>query len=244
MTTAKWTDERTQELQAIVGDETPVTTSTVESAAQTLETTTRSVAAKLRKLGYEVASMAKAHTSAFSPEEAEALKVFVSRSANQFTYAEIAQNFADGKFTAKQVQGKILSLELTGLVKPAEKTEVARTYTEQEEAAFVQLVAAGKFVEEIAEKLGKSINSVRGKALSLLKSGNIEKIPAMKESHAKEKEDVLEALGDVANMTIAQIAEATGKTERGIKTTLTRRGIDCADYKGAEKKAKAAAKAA
>ena len=66
----------------------------------------------------------------------------------------------------------------------------------------------------------------------------------MKESHAKEKEDVLEALGDVANMTIAQIAEATGKTERGIKTTLTRRGIDCADYKGAEKKAKAAAKAA
>ena len=244
MTTAKWTDERTQQLQGIVGDESPVSVKTVEAAAETLETTTRSVAAKLRKLGFEVASMAKVHTSAFSQEEADALSNFVNRYANQYTYAEIAENFADGKFTAKQVQGKILSLELTGLVKPTEKVEAARSYTGEEETAFVQLVKAGKFVEEIADKLGKSINSVRGKALSLLKSGEIEKIPAMKESHAKEKEDALEALGDVTGMTVAEIAEATGKTERGIKTTLTRRGITCADYDGAGRKEKAAAKAA
>ena len=42
-------------------------------------------------------------------------------------------------------------------------------------------------------------------------------------------------------MTVAEIAEAIEKTERGVKTMLTRRGIDCADYKGAERKAKAAA---
>ena len=141
------------------------------------------------------------------------------------------------KFSTKQVQGKILSLELTKAVKPTEKVEAVRTYSEQEEVVFVTLVKEGKFVEEIAETLGKSVNSVRGKALSLLRSGEIDKIPAQKESHAKAKEDVIETL-DVANMTVAEIAAATEKTERGIKTLLTRRGIDAADYKGSEKKAK------
>lgn len=242
-TVAKWTDERTEQLKNYVGVESPVSADTVAKAAEALGTTTRSVAAKLRKIGFEVASLAKAHTSAFTADEADSLAAFVNNNANQYTYAEIAANFNGGKFNAKQVQGKILSMELTGLVKPTEKVEVARTYTEQEEAAFVQLVEAGKFVEEIADKLGKSVNSIRGKALSLLRSGQIAKIPAQKASHAKEREDAFEALGDLSVMTVADIAEATGKTERGIKTTLTRRGINCADYNGADKKAKAAEKA-
>ena len=242
-TVAKWTDERTEQLTSFVGVESPVSADTVAKAAEALGTTTRSVAAKLRKLGFEVASLAKAHTSAFTADEAEALADFVNSNANKYTYAEIAANFNGGKFNAKQVQGKILSMELTGLVKPTEKVEVARTYTEQEEAAFVQLVEAGKFVEEIADKLGKTVNSIRGKALSLLRSGQIDKIPAQKASHAKEREDAFEVLGDLSVMTVAEIAEATGKTERGIKTTLTRRGVSCADYDGAAKKAKAAEKA-
>lgn len=243
-TVAKWTDERTQQLTDFVGAESPVSADTVAKAAEALGTTTRSIAAKLRKIGFEVASLAKAHTSAFTADEAAALASFVQDNANQYTYAEIAANFQDGSFTAKQVQGKILSMELTGLVKPTEKAEVARTYTEQEEAAFVQLVEGGKFVEEIAEKLGKSVNSIRGKALSLLRSGQIAAIPAQKTSHAKEREDAFETLGDLSVLTVAQIAEATGKTERGIKTTLTRRGINAADYAGADKKAKAEAKSA
>ena len=242
-TVAKWTDERTAQLTGLVGGESPVSVDSVTKAAEALETTARSVAAKLRKLGYEVASMAKTTTSAFSADESTALSSFVQDNANQFTYAEIAAKFADGKFTAKQVQGKILSLELTSLVKATEKVEAARTYSEQEEAAFIQLVQSGKFVEEIADKLNKSVNSIRGKALSLLRSGQIEKIPAQKESHAKDKEDVFEGLDNIANMTVADIAAATGKTERGIRTTLTRRGINAADYAGADKKAKATEKA-
>lgn len=242
-TTPKWDEARTAELTALVGSETPVTPATVEKAAEALGTTVRSVAAKLRKIGFEVASLAKVTTSAFTADEAASLSEFVSQNAGQYTYAEIAEKFADAKFSTKQIQGKILSLELTKSVKPTEKVEAVRTYTEQEEVAFVQMVQAGKFVEEIAEKLGKSVNSVRGKALSLLRSGEIEKIPAQKESHAKSKEDVIETL-DIANMTVAQIAEASEKTERGVKTLLTRRGLDASDYKGSEKKAKAEAKAA
>ena len=40
-------------------------------------------------------------------------------------------------------------------------------------------------------------------------------------------------------MTLAEVAIATGKTERGIKTTLTRRGITVANYDGAAKRIKA-----
>ena len=123
MTTAKWTDERTQQLKDFVGVEKPITARTVEKAAEALDTSSRSIAAKLRKLGYEVASLAKAHTSAFTQDEANALSSFVTQNANQYTYTEIAETFASGKFNAKQIQGKILSLELTGMVKPTEKVE-------------------------------------------------------------------------------------------------------------------------
>ncbi|MFI3220801.1 MAG: hypothetical protein QX189_17035, partial [Methylococcales bacterium] len=97
----------------------------------------------------------------------------------------------------------------------------------------------------IAVTLGKSIPSVRGKALSLTRKGQIDKIPAQKDSHAKNTVDPVVALGDkIATMTVAEIAKAVDKTDRGVKTLLTRRGVKVADYDGAAKKAKAEAKAA
>ena len=40
-------------------------------------------------------------------------------------------------------------------------------------------------------------------------------------------------------MTVEAIAEEIGKTPRGVKTMLTRRGISAVDYDGASKAAKA-----
>lgn len=243
----KWNDTAVAKLQGLVkdysGEEVPA--SVVEDAAEQLEVTTRSVAAKLRKLGYEVASMAKEKSPTFSVDEGLALKAFVERSAGTMTYAEIATSFMNGKFTPRQVQGKLLALEMTSAVKPTEKVEVARTYSEAEEAKFVKLANAGKFIEEIAEALGKSVASARGKALSLVRSGHIEGIPKQKESHAKDVVDAINALGPkIASMTVAEIATAVNKTERGIKTLLTRRGIKVSDYDGEAKRAKVDAKVA
>lgn len=240
----KWSDEAVARLLSIVGTASPVSAAKVEQAAQELGFSTRSVASKLRQLDREVASMAKEKTSAFTESETNSLKEFVARKAGSLTYKEIAERFADGKFTAKQIQGKLLALELTGSVKPAEKVEAARTYSEAEEAQFVAMVQAGKFIEDIATALNKTIASVRGKALSLTRNGQIQKIPAQRESHAQNVVDPVTALGDkVVTMTVAEIAAAADKTERGIKTLLTRRGIKVVDYDGAQKKAKAEAKA-
>jgi HSP90 family molecular chaperone len=240
-----WSDEAVQTLLNIVGSVNPVTADLVEAAATQLDKSVRSIASKLRQLDREVASMAKEKAATFTEAEGNDLRDFVSAQSGQLTYKQIAENFMGGKFTAKQVQGKLLALELTGMVKPAEKVEAARSYTESEEAQFIAMANKGAFIEDIAAALNKTVSSVRGKALSLTRNDQIREIPKQKESHAKESVDIVAQLGDkIATMTVAEIAAAADKTPRGLKTLLTRRGIDCADYKGAAKKAKAEAKAA
>lgn len=239
-----WSDEAVAQLVSIAGTQSPVSVARVEQAATTLDRSVRSVSSKLRQLDYDVASMAKEKVAAFTPDQSVHLSNFVVANEGKLTYKEIAEQFP-GEFSAKQIQGKLLALELTGSVKPAEKVEVARTYSDAEEATFIKMANSGKFIEEIAVALGKSIPSVRGKALSLTRKEQIAKIPAQKDSHAKNVVDAVTALGAaIATMTVAEIAKAVDKTERGIKTLLTRRGVDVADYAGAAKKAKAEAKAA
>jgi len=68
-------------------------------------------------------------------------------------------------------------MELTDHVKPAPKVETVRTYSPDEEVTFINMVNDGAFVEAIADALDRSVNSVRGKALSLLRAGEIDAIP-------------------------------------------------------------------
>ena len=240
MALPKWTDERTDELVNFVGDESPISQGTVAEAADQLETSTRSISSKLRKMGYEV-ELASASTSrAFSESQEATLATFVQDNSGEYTYAQIAENFEGGAFSAKSIQGKILSMELTDHVKPAPKVEAVRTYSEDEETTFIEMVNDGAFVEAIADALDRSVNSVRGKALSLLRSGDIDAIPRQEHTKGSTKEDPLADLGDISAMTVEEIAEAIGKTARGVKTMLTRRGLVAEDYDGAAKKEKAA----
>lgn len=238
MTTPKWNDERTAALEAGVNGESPVTKATVARLAEELETSPRSVSSKLRKLGHKV-ELASAAPKAFTDEEADELRDFVETNDGQFTYAEIAANFAGGKFEPRAIQGKILSMELTGSVKPTPKPETTKTYTDEEQAKIVELANSGAFVEDIAAAVNKSVASVRGKLLSLLRDGSVPAIPKQREVKGQAP-DSLEALGDVSVLTVEEIAEKTGKTERGVKTMLTRRGVTAKNYDGAAKAKKAA----
>ena len=235
MALPKWTDERTEALTNFVGGESPVSQATVADAADSLETSTRSISSKLRKMGYDVELASTAGGRSFSESQEATLRSFVTDNSGAYTYAQIAEHFEGGEFSAKSIQGKILSMELTGHVKPAEKPEAVRTYSPEEEATFTTMVNGGSFVEEIAEALGKSVNSIRGKALSLLRSGDINAIPKQKETKGSSKADVLADV-DVASQTVEEIADSIGKTVRGVKTMLTRRGLQCSDYNGAAKK--------
>ena len=240
MAVPKWTDERTQSLTDFVGSESPISQATVASAAEHLETSTRSVSSKLRKMGFDVELASSVSHRTFSDDQEATLLQFVTDNSGQYTYADIASSFEGGQFSAKSIQGKILSMELTSHVKPAEKPESVRTYSPEEEATFTSMVNDGAFVEEIADALGKTVNSIRGKALSLLRSGDIGAIPRQKVTKGSSKADPLSELnGDIGDMTVEAIADEIGKTVRGVKTMLTRRGLTCADYDGAARKEKA-----
>ena len=225
MALPKWTDERTQQLVDFVGDSSPISQAMVSDAADDLETSTRSVSSKLRKMGYDVELASSVSNRTFSEDQEATLSNFVTDNSGQYTYADIASSFEGGHFSAKSIQGKILSMELTSHVKPAEKPESVRTYSPEEENTFTTMVNDGAFVEEIAEALGKSVNSIRGKALSLLRSGDIGAIPKQKETKGSSKADPLAEVNDIENMNVEDIADEIGKTVRGVKTMLTRRGL-------------------
>lgn len=239
MAIPKWTDERTQALVEFVGDESPVSYATVVEAADQLDTSPRSVASKLRKMGNEVESSASVATRAFSDAQESTLRAFVTDNSGQYTYGQIAEAFENGEFSSKQIQGKLLSMQLTEHVKPTPKAEAVRTFSEAEEEKFIGMAEGGAYLEDIAEALNRSVNQIRGKALSLLRQGSIDAIPSQKESKAAGRVDPLEGV-DVTTMTVEEIAEQIGKTARGVKTMLTRRGLTASNYDGAAKQAKAA----
>lgn len=234
MALPKWTDERTAALVSFIGDETPVSYATVVEASDELETSPKSVAAKLRKMGYEVESSASATSRVFSEDQEGTLSTFVQDNSGMYTYGQIAEAFENGSFSSKQIQGKLLSMQLTEHVKPTPKQESVRTFSEAEEATFVAMANKGDFLEDIAEALDRSVNQIRGKALSLLRTSAIDAIPAQRESKGTTRVDPLEGI-DVASMTVEEIADEIGKTARGVKTMLTRRGLTASNYPKAKK---------
>lgn len=186
----------------------------------------RSVTAKLRKLGFDVPKKPAA-APVFSAEETDSLAKFLEDNSGEFTAEEIAANLSENwgrEVTARQVNGKALSMEMTSHIKPAEKKAAVRTYTEAEEKQISSMVEAGKFIEEIADALGRPVNSIRGKLLSMgLKAPQRDKKDAT-------KNDPYAGIEDMGDQTVEQIAEHFGKTVRGVKTVLTRRGLSASDY--------------
>ena len=69
MALPKWTDERTTALTNFVGSEGPVSQATVAEAADQLETSTRSISSKLRKMGFEVELASAASGKSFTADQ-------------------------------------------------------------------------------------------------------------------------------------------------------------------------------
>lgn len=245
-----WNEENVSVLKARVEGVTLVSQDLLVSIADELGHSARGVGSKLRQLvkvgelSLEVQKASDAHKSAWAEDEEAALVDFLNTHNGEMTYNEVAATFLNGKFTAKQIQGKVLSLEMTDTVKKAEKVAAKRTYTEAEEATFIEMANASASLEDIAAALGRELQSVRGKGLSLHREGRINEIPAQAESKATVRADWLEpVMGEMAELTVEQIAVKVGKSERGVKNALTRRGLSCADHNGEKQRAKLDAKA-
>lgn len=238
----KWTEERTQNLAAIAGSmDNVVPVTTVKEAAETLATTVRSVASKLRKMGFEVESSTANKTKAFTEKDEELIRAFLEQNPGKFTFGELAVQLFNDPDMAKKIQGKILSMELTDMVKKTEPKIIPKAFSEEEEKVIESMVNSGEYIENIAKKLGKEINSVRGKCLAMMRSHGIS-MPKQEKTASLVKTDALEELGDIKELLVEDIATKIGKTVRGVKAMLTHRGLSAADYDGEKKAAKIAEK--
>ena len=220
MSKFEYTEDMVTRMHDVAGS--GVTEEIIESLMGEFDFPRRSVTAKLRKLGYDVPKKPGA-APVFSADETDALSSFLEENSGNLTAEEISQQFAGGKFTARQINGKALSLEMTGHVKPAEKKVTPRTYSEEEESKISEMVEGGSYLEEIADAMGRSVNSIRGKLLSM-------GLKAPQRDKKDSKADPYAGIEDMLDQTVEEIAEAFDKTVRGVKTVLTRRGLACADY--------------
>ena len=241
MTKFAWTTENTTALMTAVEGIEIVSQDQAATLADQLGTTARSVGAKLRKLGVQVATAAKA-VSAWTPELEAALTNLLNANEGKYTYAELAEVFGNG-FSAKQLQGKVLHMELTSLVKKSDKKAPVRQYTAAEEDTFVQMVNADMSIEDIAMKMGRTVPQIRGKALSMVREGRIAAQPRQAVVAQTAPANIFEGV-DVAQFTVAELAEKLGKAERSIKASLTRKALTAKDYDGAAKAKKNAEKRA
>jgi hypothetical protein len=223
MSKFEYTEDMVARMQEVAKVE--LTEGAIEALMAEFDFPRRSVTAKLRKLGFEVPKKPGA-APIFSADETEALAEYLNDNSGEYTAEEIATHFSDAwgrEVNARQINGKALSMEKTGDIKPAEKKVAARTYTEAEEALIAKLVAEGKFLEDVADAVGRPVNSVRGKLLSM-------SLKAPQRDKKATKSDPYEGIEDMLDKSVEDIATAFDKTVRGVKTVLTRRGLACADY--------------
>jgi len=223
MSKFEYTEDMVARMHEVAKSE--ITEQSIEGLMTEFDFPRRSVTAKLRKLGYDVPKKPGA-APIFSADETEALAEYLSDNSGDYTAEEIAAHFSDAwgrEVTARQINGKALSMEMTGNIKPAEKKVAPRTYTEEEEATIAKLVADGKFLEDVADAVGRPVNSIRGKLLSM-------GLKAPQRDKKATKSDPYEGIEDMLEKTVEEIASAFDKTVRGVKTVLTRRGLSCADY--------------
>lgn len=223
MSKFEYTDEMVARMHEVAKN--AITEEAIEALMTEFDFPRRSVTAKLRKLGVEVPKKPGA-APIFSADETEALGEFLADNSGEHTAEEIATHFSEvwgREVTARQINGKALSMEKTGDIKPAEKKVAVRTYTEAEEATIAKLVAEGKFLEDIAAAVGREVNSIRGKLLSM-------GLKAPQRDKKATKSDPYEGIEDMLSKSVEEIAVAFDKTVRGVKTVLTRRGLSCSDY--------------
>jgi hypothetical protein len=217
----EYTEEMVARMESVCAN--GVTEEIIEQLCAEFEFPRRSVTAKLRKQGFDVPHKPKAAPT-FTEEETAELREFLEANDGTHTAEEIAEAIAGGKFSARQINGKALSLELTGAIKPAEKKAAPRTYSAEEEARIAELVEGGAFIEDIAAELNKTVQQIRGKLLSM-------KLSAPQRDKKAAKTDAYEGIEELASKhTVAELAAHFDKSERGVKTVLSRRKLSATDY--------------
>ena len=193
----------------------------VEGLAERFNLSSRSIAAKLRHQGITVGKKVKAKSS-FTAEDTATIETLASK-------GKFVEEIADavGK-SVNQIKGKLLSMRIYGVkqrdIKP--KTVYKKSYTEAEEGLVASMANQGKFIEEIADRLGRTVPQIRGKLLSMNITGVKQKTKKGKPAPVY-TEEVLKRIEELANAkkSEAEIADELSLNPKGLHTRMIQLGF-------------------
>jgi len=190
-----------------------------------VEYTQRSINSKLRHMGFSVAKKPSFNgVKKYSAEEEDTIRELAAKDG--IFIEDIAE--ALGR-EAKSIGGKLVSMGLYGIKKKNHKTEIApKTFTEAEESVIREMTSAGEcFIEDIAERLGKGVQQVRGKLAGMrIKGVKTRNLKAPKQAKIYTDEVLAEIKEAIANgQSPEQIAKDRDLNLHGLILTLKRKGI-------------------
>jgi len=209
---SKYTDEMLEQIETAIDEAGSVTAEGISKLCEALDVTERSLTAKLRSMDYDVPT--KERKPSFT--EAETAK-FAELAGAGNTAEDIAEALDK---SVRQVRGKALAMQLT--LEPSPRKEAApKKFSDEEEAIVAKMAEAGDFIEDIAEKVGKTVPQVRGKLLSMKMSAKQRE----KKASARQVLYTEEVIADIikrvtAGETAEAIASAHGLNLRGVQSRI------------------------
>ena len=224
---AKWTEETIEQLTKLAGAVGEIDYTSCEKIAEEMGTSTMSVTAKLRALGYAVGKKEKATVvSAYSDSDV----AIMQKMADGETFIEDIVD-ALGKDSSdpaviKSVRGKLLSMKLSAPTKN-KKEGKPKTFTDAETEQLIKLAGEGKTMVEAAEIMGKTVQQISGKKLHLKLTMELGREKAETGKPKVYTDEVVEKIkAKLASGTALEtIAEELGINPRGLKTQAVKLGL-------------------
>lgn len=142
---------------------------------------------------------------------------------SSIAYAEVEALASELNIPVKSLAPKLRSLGYN--VGKKETVEKTKAYTPEQESLIQEMVTKGFYVEDIAAKLGKTVQQIRGKLLAMKLSA-----PSKTKKEPKPKVYTPELIESIkasinAGKSLETIAAELHLNPRGLKSTLVKLGI-------------------
>lgn len=201
--------------------ESPIDFKLVIYKAQELNTSSTELCKALHYLGFTIQNYITSKNKAWNINDENELLDFIRENEGKLTFADLARMVCGGKYSARQVTGKVAALGLSSLV----VSTTYKRFSDEETESLINLLHLGCEYPQIIQELGKSTHSIGRKISYLKKEGLIT------------QRDIDFPVGlayDTEHLLLAEVARLHSISITLAKFLMRRYKLNCIDFKGAE----------
>ena len=186
----------------------------------------RSIAGKLRHMDYDLARKTTA-ASKYTPEMEETIRQMCADEDNLPSQEALAEALG---VSCQSIGGKLISMGIYGVKKEHKaSSDYERKFTPEDEATIIEMVNApgDTYIEDIAEKLGKTVNQVRGRLAGMRIKGVLTRDKkANKKARIYTDELLASIKEDIdAGISLEDIAEKFNLNFVGLRSIAGKKGL-------------------